>query len=93
MSRSYAIVYYIYEEEFRYGVILVEDGYKSALYQAYYELLISDKIYNISVIEADELYYLENAEAAYDDPTYYASETQDAIENCDIVNIIESFKT
>ena len=93
MNKSYAIVYYIYEEEFRYSVIIVEDSYKNALYRAYYELLNSDIMYYISVIEASDLSYLENAEAAYDDPSYYAGETQDAIEDCDIINIIESFKT
>lgn len=93
MSKSYAIVYYTYEEEFRYSVIYTDDSYRNALYRAYYELLNSDKIYYISVIESDELYYLENMEALYDDPSYYAGETQDAIEDCDIVNIIESFKT
>lgn len=30
MSKSYAVVYYTYKEEFRCGVILVEDSYKSA---------------------------------------------------------------
>ena len=93
MSKSYAVVYYTYREEFRYSVILVEDNYINVLYRAYYELLNSDKMYYISVIEASDLSYLENAETAYDDPTYYAGETQDAIEDCDIVNIIESFKT
>lgn len=93
MSKSYAVVYYTYREEFRYSVILVEDNYINALYRAYYELLNSDKMYYISVIESDELSYLENAETAYDDPTYYAGETQDAIEGCDIINIIEGFKT
>jgi len=92
MSKSYAIVYYIYEEEFRYGVILVEDNYINALYRAYYELLNFDKMYYISVIEADELYYLENAEAAYDNPSYYAVETQEEIEDCNIINIIEDLK-
>lgn len=93
MSKSYAIVYYTYGEEFRYSVILVEDSYKSALYRAYYELLNSDMMYYISVIEADELSYLENMEALYDDPSYYAGETQEEIEDYNIVNIIESFKT
>ena len=92
MSKSYAIVYYIYEEEFRYGVILVEDNYINALYRAYYELLNSDKMYYISVIEASDLSYLENMEAAYDDPTYYAGETQNTIEDCDIISIIEDLK-
>lgn len=93
MSKSYAIVYYTYEEEFRYSVILVEDNYINVLYRAYYELLNSDIMYYISVIESDELSYLENMEALYDDPSYYAGETQEEIEDCDIVNIIESFKT
>ena len=92
MSKNYAIVYYIYEEEFRYGVILVEDNYINALYRAYYELLNSDKMYYISVIEASDLSYLENMEAAYDDPTYYAGETQNTIEDCDIISIIEDLK-
>lgn len=92
MSESYAVVYYTYREEFRYSVILVEDNYINALYRAYYGLLNSDKMYYISVIEASDLSYLENAETAYDDPTYYAGETQDAIEDCDIVNIIEDLK-
>ena len=92
MSKSYAIVYYTYREEFRYSVILVEDNYINALYRAYYELLNSDIMYYISVIESDELNYLENMEAAYDDPTYYAGETQDAIEDCNIINIIKDLK-
>lgn len=92
MSKSYAVVYYTYGEEFGYSVICT-DNYRNALYRAYYELLNSDIIYYISVMESDELYYLENAEAAYDDPSYYAGETQNAIEDCDIVNIIKSFKT
>ena len=91
-NKNYAIVYYIYEEEFKYGVILVEDNYNNALYQAYYKLLNSDKIYYISVIDTSDLSYLENMETAYDDPTYYAGETQDAIENCDIISIIEDLK-
>lgn len=91
-STSYAIVYYIYEEEFRYGVILVEDNYNNALYRAYYDLLNCDKIYYISVIDADDLNYLENAEAAYDDPTYYAERTQEAIEEYDIIRTIKVLK-
>ena len=92
MSKSYAVVYHTYGEEFRYSVILVEDNYINALYRAYYELLNSDKMYYISVIEASDLSYLENMEAAYDDPSYYAGETQEEIEDCDIVNIIEDLK-
>lgn len=91
-NKSYAIVYYIYEEEFRYDVILIDDNYINALYRAYYELLNSDKMYYISIIEASNLSYLENMEAVYDDPTYYASETQDAIEDCDVISIIEDLK-
>ena len=91
MSKSYAVVYYTYGEEFKYGVICT-DNYRNALYQAYYELLNSDIMYYISVIEADELYYLENTEAAYDDPSYYAGETQEEIEDCNIINIIEDLK-
>lgn len=92
MSKNYAIVYYIYEEEFRYGVIFIKDSYKSALYQAYYELLISFKSYYISVIESNDLNYLENMEIAYDDPSYYAGETQKAIEECNITQIIKDLK-
>lgn len=93
MSKSYAVVYYTYGEEFRYSVIYTDDNYRNVLYRAYYELLNSDKMYYISVIESDELNYLENIEALYDDPSYYAGEKQEEIEDCDIVNIIESFKT
>lgn len=92
MSKSYAIVYYSYGEEFRYGVVFVDDNYRNALYRAYYELLNSDKMYYISVMDASDLNYLENAEAAYDDPSYYAGETQEEIENCDIINIIEDLR-
>lgn len=91
-NKSYAIVYYIYEEEFRYGVILIDDNYINVLYRAYYELLNSDKIYYISVIEASDLSYLENMEAAYDDPSYYAERTQEAIEECDITQTIKDLK-
>lgn len=92
MSKSYAVVYYTYGEEFRYSIIYTYDSYRNALYRAYYELLNLDIMYYISVIESGELSYLENMEALYDDPSYYAGETQDAIEDCDIINIIESFK-
>lgn len=92
MSKSYAVVYYTYREEFRYSVIYTDDNYRNALYRAYYELLNSDKMYYISVIEASDLLYLENMEAAYDDPSYYAGETQEEIEDCNIINIIEDLK-
>lgn len=92
MSKSYAVIYYTYGEEFKYSVIYTDDSYRNALYRAYYELLNSDIMYYISVIEADELYYLENAEAAYDDPSYYAGETQEEIEDCNIINIIKDLK-
>lgn len=88
---SYAIVYYIYEEEFRYGVILLEDNYINALYRAYYELLNSFKSYYISVIESDGLNYLENMKI-YNDPSYYAGEIQKAIEECNITQIIKDLK-
>lgn len=91
MNKSYAVVYYTYGEEFRYSIICTDD-YKNALYRAYYELLNSDKMYYISVIEASDLSYLENMEVAYDDPTYYAGETQEEIEDCNIINIIEDLK-
>lgn len=92
MSKSYAIVYYIYEEEFRYGVILIDDNYNNALYRAYYELLNSFLSYYISVIESDGLNYLENMKIAYDDPSYYAGEIQKAIEECNITQIIKDMK-
>ena len=92
MSKSYAVVYYIYREEFRYSVIYTDDNYRNALYRAYYELLNSDIMYYISIIESDELSYLENMEAAYDDPSYYAGKTQEKIEDCNIINIIEDLK-
>lgn len=92
MSKSYAVVYYTYREEFRYSVIYTDDSYRNALYRAYYELLNSDIMYYISVIESDELNYLENMEALYDDPSYYAGETQEEIEDCNIINIIEDLK-
>lgn len=92
MSKSCAVVYYIFEEEFTYGVIVVEDNYINALYRAYYELLNADKIYYISVINTDNLNYLENAEAAYDDPGYYAERTQEAIEECNVTQIIKDLK-
>lgn len=92
MSKSYAVVYYAYGEEFRYSVIYTDDSYINTLYRAYYELLNSDIMYYILVIESDELSYLENMEALYDDPSYYAGETQEEIEDCNILNIIEDLK-
>ena len=91
MSKNYAVVYYSYKEEFGYSVIYT-DNYRNALYRAYYELLNSDIMYYVSVIEVDELSYLENMEALYDDPSYYAGETQEEIEDCNIINIIEDLK-
>ncbi len=92
MSKSYAVVYYTYGEEFRYSVIYTDDNYINALYRAYYELLNSFKSYYISVIKSDGLNYLENMEIAYDDPSYYAGEIQKAIEECNITQIIKDLK-
>ena len=91
MNKNYAIVYYIYEEEFRYGVILIDDNYNNVLYRAYYELLNSFKSYYMSVIGSDGLNYLENMKI-YDDSSYYAGEIQKAIEECNITQIIKDLK-
>ena len=51
-----------------------------------------DEGFYISVIESDALNYLENTEAAYDDPTYYAYPVQKAIEECDIREWLKDFR-
>lgn len=43
-------------------------------------------------MEASELYYLEQAETAYDNHHYYANETQKAIEECDIMEWMKDYK-
>lgn len=48
--------------------------------------------YNVAVMEASELYYLEQAEAAYDNHHHYANETQKAIEGYDIMEWMKDYK-
>ena len=88
---NYAIVFYRYDKNnnFRYGVISCEYGFMHQLYSAYYKYMTISIGRMISIIDADELKYLEEMELAYDDPNYYANEIQMAIEECSITELIK----
>lgn len=85
-DKNYAIVFYHYDKNnnFRYSVISCEYGFIRQLYSAYYEYITVSIDCMISVIDANELKYLEEMELAYNDPNYYANEIQIAIEECSI---------
>lgn len=90
-DKSYAIVFYYYDKNnnFRYSVISCEYGFIRQLYSAYYKYITVNIDCMISVIDANELKYLEEMELAYDDPNYYANEIQMAIEECSVTELIK----
>lgn len=94
MSKSYAIVYYIYEEEFRYGVILVEDNYINALYRAYYNLLSLNHInrYRYSINSIANLRYLQVRLKYDDDTTNAKEELKEEIVGEDIINVLREVR-
>lgn len=93
-DKNYVIVAYYYDNnnEFRYNVLPDMHNFNIQLQLAYYQYRLANDEYNVAVIKADELYYLEQRETAYDDPHYYANETQKAIEECDIINLLKERK-
>ena len=93
-DKKYILVAYYYDEnnEFRYSVSPDHYNLNIQLQLAYYRYRLANGEYRVTVMEADELYYLEQAEAAYDDQSYYAGETQRAIEECDILNLLKERK-
>lgn len=93
-DKKYVLVAYYYDDnnEFRYNVSPDMHNFNTQLQLAYYRYRLANGEYNVAVMEADGLYYLEQMEAAYDDPTYYAGETQKAIEECDIINLLKEIK-
>lgn len=92
-DKSFVIVFYSYHNNnIIYNAWPLDHNNFAYLFQiAYYEY-IKDKEFHVSVIETDALNYLENAEAAFDDPTYYADQIQKAIEECNIKEWLKDFK-
>lgn len=93
-DKVYVLVAYYYDEdnEFRYSVSSDMHNLNIQLQLAYYRYRLANGEYNVAVMEASELYYLEQRETAYDDPHYYANETQKAIEECDIMEWMKDYK-
>lgn len=93
-DKGFVVVIYSYRnDDIIYNVWPLNHYNFAYVFQAaYYEYMKKDEGFYISIIESDALNYLENAEAAYNDPTYYANLTQEAIEQCDIREWLKDFK-
>lgn len=93
-DKVYVLVAYYYDEDnkFRYSVSYDMHNLNIQLQLAYYRYRLANGEYNVAVMEASELYYLEQRETAYDDPHYYANETQKAIEEYDIMEWMKDYK-
>lgn len=93
-DKKYILVAYYYDEnnEFRYSISPDMHNLNIQLQLAYYKYRLANGEYRVAVMEADELYHLEKMEEAYGDPTYYAEETQKAIEEYDIINWLKERK-
>lgn len=92
-NKNFVLVRYHYDYgRFHYDTFSEHNNFIYLIHQAYYECILTKINYNIAIIEADALNYLENAEAAFNDPSYYADQTQKAIEECDIKEWLKDFK-
>lgn len=93
-DKNYVLVAYYYDDnnEFHYSVSPDMYNLNIQLQYAYYRYRLANGEYNVAVMEASELYYLEQRETAYDDPHYYAGETQKAIEEYDIMEWMKDYK-
>lgn len=86
------VYYYADNDEFCYSISPDMYNLNIQLQYTYYRYRLANGEYNVAVMEASELYYLEQRETAYNDPHYYANETQKAIEECDIINLLKEIK-
>lgn len=93
-NKKYVLIFYYYDNnnEFRYNVLPDMHNFNIQLQLAYYQYRLANGEYNVAVMEASELYYLEQRETAYDNYHYYANETQRAIEECDIMEWMKDYK-
>ena len=93
-NKNYVLIVYYYDDnnEFCYGILPDMYNLNIQLQYAYYRYRLANGEYNVAVMEASELYYLEQRETAYNDPHYYAGETQKAIEECDIMEWMKDYK-
>lgn len=90
-DKNYAIVFYHYDKynNFRYGVISCEYSFMYQLYSAYYKYMIVSIDRMVSIIDADELKYLEDKEMTYVNSSYYFEETQNAIKGYNVAEWIK----
>ena len=93
-DKKYVLIAYYYDDnnEFRYSISPNVYNLNIQLQYAYYRYRLANGEYNVAVMEAGELYNLEQMEAAYNDPSYYADKTQKAIEECDIMEWMKDYK-
>lgn len=93
-DKVYVLIVYYYDDNNKFHYSFLPDMYNIniQLQYAYYRYRLANGEYNVAVIEAGELYYLEQKETAYDDYHYYANETQKAIEGYDIMEWMKDYK-
>ena len=86
------VYYYDDNNKFCYSISPNVYNLNTQLQYAYYRYRLANGEYNVAVMEASELYYLEQAETAYDNYHHYANETQKAIEGYDIMKWMKDYK-
>lgn len=93
-DKNYVLIVYYYadNDEFCYSISPDMYNLNIQLQYAYYRYRLANGEYNVAIMEASELYYLEQRETTYDNFHYYAGETQKAIEECDIINLLKEIK-
>lgn len=93
-DKIYVLIVYYYDDnnEFCYSISPNMYNLNIQLQYAYYRYRLANGEYNVAVMEASELYYLEQRETAYDNHNYYANETQKAIEGYDIMEWMKDYK-
>lgn len=67
-DKNYVLIAYYYDDnnEFCYGISPNMHNLNIQLQYAYYRYRLANGEYNVAVMEASELYYLEQRETAYD---------------------------
>lgn len=93
-DKNYVLIAYYYDDNNKFCYSISPNMYNlnTQLQYAYYRYRLANGEYNVAVMEASELFYLEQAEAAYDNYHYYANETQKAIEGYDIMEWMKDYK-
>lgn len=93
-DKNFVLVrYHCDHGHFHYNVFSESNNFIYLIQTAYCEYMLTERTYNIAIIEAEALAYLENLDMDFRDPYYRTSnETQSAIEECDIREWLKDFR-